>query len=142
MWITTRIGAALIVFAILASCERPPSSGETGHSMQAPSREAQELMSADPVRDLSAALRAGDKRFLAVSHGMGFMIPGVDYPYYLPDYDYVTIKGTGDDIDDDVQLNAIDYAEIYNRILQRYLRQRGELPSRGEPATRKSSSGG
>jgi hypothetical protein len=86
---------------------------------------------ADPARDLRAALKKGDSRFLAIS-GYGLEVPGV--PNFMKRYggkhSYRILEGTSDMVSGEegsrLQKLVEDYAERYNKLLIKHLTQIGQ----------------
>ncbi|HEX8371848.1 MAG TPA: hypothetical protein VF585_03640 [Chthoniobacterales bacterium] len=81
------------------------------------------LDSADPQRDLAAALDRGDRRFIGV-YGYAPFTPGVEPPLFSR---VRYLNGTADVIEgqEHSRLNrlAYHYAETYNRLLLQRLKQ-------------------
>ena len=112
--------------AFVISCREP--------SMMAgkePSISAADLMNADPAQDVRCALRRGERRFLVVSD-FAESVPGAgNRPEIVNRYGTKRVFGTSDTAPEEIEYNALDYAEVYNRLLLRYLAASGEIARRG-----------
>jgi hypothetical protein len=79
------------------------------------------------VADLHAALARGDKRLVSVM-SLGESVPGAeDRPDAIKRFGTKLVYGTSDAAPSDLQANALDYAETYNRLLLRRLKASGEI---------------
>lgn len=89
---------------------------------------AHELTTRDPVKDLHGALAHGDKRFIAVKTFTTY-IPGLEVRGELTEkFGMKMIQDITDTsgIDEATVEQAMEYAQIYNLLLYRALRARGE----------------
>ena len=83
--------------------------------------ELRRIQSADAASDLEVAIKKSDYRFLAV-RGLVVYVPGGD-PYYQSKYGFRIIEGTSDVLTDEVRI-ALQYAERYNQLLLKKIRER------------------
>lgn len=96
---------------------------------------AAELMTADPVEDLHAALRRGDTRFIGILD-IAEDVPGAEQrPDAVTKYGVRYVQGTSDTTPYNIGMNAYDYAEIYNRLLIRHLKATNGIAPFGPPPT-------
>jgi hypothetical protein len=140
-----RLPMSFLILAAMSSCTRPsPSVNERSHLDLPTSRSsigprppilASRLLDADPAKDLEAALEHGDIRFLGVLD-IGERLPGVeDRPDVTFRYGVLYIEGTSCTAPLDIQQNAYDYADVYNRLLLRHLKATGKAARVGPPPT-------
>lgn len=110
----------LLAVVLVVGCS-PPTRTE--------SLTAKNLLEADPVADVQRATADDDYRFVAVME-LGQTCPGAeDRPDAFEKFGVKLVKGTSDDAATDLEMNAVDYATIYNRLLMAtiYLSQRTRL---------------
>jgi hypothetical protein len=94
----------------------------------------------NPCADLAASLAAGDRRFIAV-RDFATDIPGVTEETYkkaITTANINVIEGTSDTAPIAAQDAAIEYAQIYNRMLVRWLRlEQARLQKEAQGSQRK-----
>jgi hypothetical protein len=113
------IALTFLVLAISASFGDQSAPAQGGLKLKLDTIDQQ-----DPCRDFAAAWSAGDKRFIAV-RGFATDVPGVKEEIYkaaILSGNVNAIEGTSDRAPVAAQDAAIEYAEIFNRLLVRRLR--------------------
>jgi hypothetical protein len=128
-WAMTLSAASLVAVFFAAGC---PHHGERSTAMgDRPTNSATQnalsaYATADPVKDLSAAVARGDLRFIGL-HEFGELIPGAqNRPDLTAKYGVRMVSGTSDTALKSQQDAVEEYAEIYNLLLIRQLRSKDD----------------
>lgn len=115
----------MLVASLLCSCGQSNSQNSSKPDSISASAWAELLRidQANPLADLQSAIRTNDFRFLSI-YGLGLITPGIDH--HPPLTNINPIEGTSDAFETEKHLRLIlkatEYAEIYNRALETYLK--------------------